>query len=111
MVPGTRFSELLPLFQADEDTDAVLLIGEIGGTMEEEAADSLDSGAFAKPLVAFLAGRWAPEGVRMGHAGAIISGGSGSVAHKSERLRRAGAAVAGRPGQVSGLLREMMGGI
>ena len=111
MVPGTRFSELLSLFQADEDTDAVLLIGEIGGSMEEEAADSLDSGAFAKPLVAFLAGRWAPEGVRMGHAGAIISGGSGSVAHKSERLRRAGAAVAERPGQVSGLLKEMMGGI
>jgi succinyl-CoA synthetase alpha subunit len=109
-VPGTRFGELLPLFEADAETDAVLLIGEIGGSMEEEAADSKASGAFTKPLVAFLAGRWAPEGVRMGHAGAIVSGGAGSVKHKIERLHAAGAAVAERPAQVGDLLIKAMGG-
>jgi len=108
-VPGTRFAELLPLFQADGETEAVLLIGEIGGTMEEEAADCVLSGTFSKPLVAFLAGRWAPEGVRMGHAGAIISGGAGSVQHKIERLRLAGALVAERPSLVGALLTKALG--
>lgn len=106
-VPGTRFAELLPLFQADPQTEAVVLIGELGGSMEEEAARMLADKAFRKPLVAFLAGRTAPEGRRMGHAGAIVSGGRGSVADKMKALSRAGARVAARPREVGTLLREL----
>jgi succinyl-CoA synthetase alpha subunit len=106
-VPGTRFAELLPLFQADPQTEAVVLIGELGGSMEEEAARMLADKSFRKPLVAFLAGRTAPEGRRMGHAGAIVSGGRGSVADKMKALSRAGARVAARPREVGTLLREL----
>jgi succinyl-CoA synthetase alpha subunit len=107
-IPGTRFSELLPLYQNDDETDAVLMIGELGGTMEEEVADLIANGLFTKPLVAFLAGRTAPEGVKMGHAGAIISGGAGSVHAKIQALRRVGAAVAERPSQVGKLLKAAL---
>lgn len=108
-VPGTRFAELLPDFQADPGTDAVVLIGELGGTMEEEVADAMRAGVFTKPLVAFLGGRTAPEGKRMGHAGAIISGGKGSVADKIAALEGAGARVADRPAAVGRILAEAMG--
>jgi len=107
-VPGTRFAELLPDFQADPGTDAVVVIGELGGTMEEEVADAMRDGTFTKPLVAFLGGRNAPPGRRMGHAGAIVTGGKGSVAGKAAALRGAGALVAGRPRQVGELLREAL---
>lgn len=73
-VPGTRFAELLPLYEADPDTHAVVIIGELGGTMEEEVAEAMEAKAFTKPLVAFMGGRTAPEGKRMGHAGAIVTG-------------------------------------
>ena len=104
-VPGTRFAEMLPDFQADPSTEAVVIIGELGGTMEEEVAEALESKVFTKPLVAFLAGRTAPEGKRMGHAGAIVSGGKGTVKGKIEALERAGAYVAERPSRIGELLR------
>lgn len=108
-VPGTRFAELLPLYEADPDTEAVVIIGEIGGTMEEEVAELIKNGGYTKPLVAFLGGRTAPAGVRMGHAGAIITGGKGSVQDKIEALEAVGARVAERPSRVGVLLRETLG--
>lgn len=108
-VPGTRFAEMLPDFQADPDTDAVVVIGELGGTMEEEVADAIRAGTFTKPLVAFLGGRNAPAGKRMGHAGAIVTGGKGTVAGKTAALRAAGALVADRPSRVGLLLAEALG--
>lgn len=108
-VPGTRFAELLPLYEADAETRALVMIGELGGSMEEEVAEAVRAGVFTKPLVAFIGGRTAPEGKRMGHAGAIVSGGHGSVAGKTKALEGAGALVASRPSQVGPLLREVMG--
>jgi len=108
-VPGTRFAEMLPDYQADSDTDAVVIIGELGGTMEEEVAEAMLSGAFTKPVVAFLGGRTAPAGKRMGHAGAIVTGGKGSVADKIEAFEKAGALVADRPRMVGELLRQALG--
>lgn len=108
-VPGTRFAELLPLYEADAGTDAVVIIGELGGTMEEEAAELKRQGIFTKPLVAFLGGRTAPPGVKMGHAGAIATGGKGSVKDKIEALESAGALVADRPSRVGALLRRSLG--
>ena len=108
-VPGTRFAELLPLYQNDDGTDAVVIIGELGGTMEEEVADAMKAGMFKKPVVAFLGGRTAPKGKKMGHAGTIISGGKGSVEGKIAALIEAGALVAERPSQVGSLLRRAAG--
>lgn len=107
-VPGTRFNEMLPLYQQDDQTDAVVIIGELGGTMEEEVAESIASGEFSKPLVAFLGGRTAPKGKRMGHAGAIVTGGKGSVEGKIEALEAVGAFVAQRPRFVGELLKEIL---
>ncbi|MBN2898234.1 MAG: CoA-binding protein, partial [Clostridia bacterium] len=81
-VPGTRFAEFLPFYEADPETKAIVIIGELGGTMEEEVAQAIKDGILTKPLVAFLGGRTAPKGQKMGHAGAIISGGKGSVEDK-----------------------------
>ncbi len=106
-VPFTRFSEMLPLFQADPDTDAVLIIGELGGTMEEEVAEAIQQGTFTKPLVAFVAGRNAPEGKKMGHAGAIVSGGKGTAKGKAQALRAAGALVADRPSEIGDLFEQV----
>jgi succinyl-CoA synthetase alpha subunit len=108
-VPGTRFAEFLPDYQADPDTDAVVIIGELGGTMEEEVAEAIEAGVFTKPLVAFLGGRTAPAGKRMGHAGAIVSGGKGSVADKIAALERVGGFVADRPRLVGELLARALG--
>jgi len=108
-VPGTRFAEMLPDYQADPATDAVVIIGELGGTMEEEMAEAMQSGVFTKPVVAFLGGRTAPAGKRMGHAGAIVTGGKGSVADKIEAFENAGALVADRPRLVGELLRRALG--
>ncbi len=103
-VPGTRFAEMLPDYEADPGTDAVVVIGELGGTMEEECAQAITSGVYTKPLVAFIGGRTAPKGKRMGHAGAIVTGGTGSVEEKVRALEAAGASVADRPSQVGTLL-------
>ncbi len=107
-VPGSRFAEYLPDFQADPDTDAVVVIGELGGTMEEEVAESIRSGKFRKPLVAFIGGRTAPPGKRMGHAGAIASGSSGSALDKARILESVGALVADRPSRVGELLERLL---
>ena len=106
-VPGTRFAEFLPLYEKDPETEAVVIIGELGGTMEEEVAEAMKNGSFTKPVVAFLGGRTAPKGQKMGHAGAIISGGKGSVEDKIKALTEAGGLVAERPRLVGKLLEKL----
>jgi len=98
-IPGTSFTEILELFEADAQTKAVLLIGEIGGTAEEEAAQFFKR-KMTKPMFAFVAGRTAPPGKRMGHAGAIIEGGSGDAASKAEVLRSSGIHVIESPAEM-----------
>ena len=107
-VPGTRFAELLPLYEKDPETHGVVIIGELGGTMEEEIASAIENKIFTKPLVAFLSGRTAPKGKKMGHAGAIITGGKGSVEDKAAALEKAGALVAKRPSDVGEILRKAL---
>jgi succinyl-CoA synthetase alpha subunit len=105
-VIGTTFLDVLQLFATDEGTDAIVLIGEIGGAAEEMAAAWAGEHLADVPKVAFIAGRTAPEGKRMGHAGAIISGGSGTAASKVAALEAAGFRVAGSPTELPGLLRD-----
>jgi len=100
---GTQFLDAIKLFKQDPDTDAVVMIGEIGGSAEEEAADYI-AAHISKPVVAFIAGRTAPPGRRMGHAGAIIAGGTGRAEDKIAKLRAAGVLVADYPEQVAELL-------
>jgi len=102
---GTTFLDVLQLFAADPETDAIVLIGEIGGSAEEEAAAWASEHLRGVPMAAFIAGRTAPEGRRMGHAGAIISGGSGTAADKIRALEAAGIQVAGSPTEIPALLR------
>ena len=92
-VKGLRFAELLPFFQQDPATRAVLVLGEIGGTEEEELAAEIARLSFTKPVFVLLAGASAPEGVTMGHAGALVQGGRGTIASKTSALRQVGAAV------------------
>jgi succinyl-CoA synthetase alpha subunit len=103
---GTTFLDVLRLFAADDETDAIVLIGEIGGAAEEEAAAWASVHLRGTPMAAFIAGRTAPEGKRMGHAGAIISGGRGTAASKVEALEAAGIRVAGSPTELPALLRD-----
>jgi succinyl-CoA synthetase alpha subunit len=103
---GTTFLDVLQLFAADDETDAIVLIGEIGGVAEETAAAWAGEHLVDIPKVAFIAGRTAPEGKRMGHAGAIISGGQGTAASKVEALEAAGFRVAASPTELPGLLRD-----
>jgi len=105
-VIGTTFLDVVQLFAADPDTDAIVLIGEIGGAAEEEAAAWAGEHLRDVPKAAFIAGRSAPEGKRMGHAGAIISGGMGTAASKVEALEAAGFRVAGSPTELPQLLRD-----
>jgi succinyl-CoA synthetase alpha subunit len=102
---GTTFLDVLQLFAADPETRAIVLIGEIGGSAEEEAAAWAGEHLRDVPMAAFIAGRTAPEGRRMGHAGAIISGGSGTAADKIAALEAAGIRVAGSPTEIPALLR------
>jgi succinyl-CoA synthetase alpha subunit len=106
---GTSFIDALALFQDDDETDAVVLIGEIGGTAEQEAADYV-ARAFTKPVVGFIAGQTAPPGRRMGHAGAIIAGGQGTAAEKMEALSTAGVHVVRSPADMGTKMREALGG-
>jgi len=105
---GTNFIDCLAAFQADPGTDAIVMIGEIGGTDEQEAA-RYAAQQVRKPVVSFIAGQTAPPGRRMGHAGAIISGSSGTAAEKMSALKAAGVAVMQRPADVVPLLRERVG--
>jgi succinyl-CoA synthetase alpha subunit len=102
-VIGTNFIDALRLFQADEETEAVVLIGEIGGSDEEEAAAFIKE-KVTKPVVAFIAGQTAPPGKRMGHAGAIVSGGSGTAAEKVAALTAVGIPVAKVPSEITSLV-------
>ena len=102
---GTRFVDALALFERDDSTEAVVLIGEIGGTAEEEAADFIKE-HMTKPVFAFIAGRTAPPGRRMGHAGAIISGGKGTAADKFAALEAAGAVVVQNPALIGETVKE-----
>lgn len=106
-VVGMSFEEALALFGEDPQTEAVVLIGEIGGSAEEAAARHIAAG-FPKPVVAYIAGRTAPPGKRMGHAGAVISGSEGTAVAKIEALSAAGVAVADLPGQVAGLVKALI---
>ena len=101
---GTRFIDAIQLFNADEHTDAIVMIGEIGGSAEEEAAEYI-SKYVKKPVVGFIAGRTAPPGRRMGHAGAIISGGKGTAAEKMEAMRDAGIHVCDSPAMIGETMR------
>jgi succinyl-CoA synthetase alpha subunit len=102
---GTTFLDVLELFQADPDTDKVVMIGEIGGNDEEIAADYIKT-HMTKPVVGFIAGRTAPEGKRKGHAGAIISGGAGTAVGKMDAMRAAGVHVAEAPSDIPELIRQ-----
>lgn len=106
-VTGSNFLDVLELFRDDAETEAVALVGEIGGSDEEEAARFIAE-ELGKPAVAFIAGRTAPKGKRMGHAGAIISGSSGTAEEKVETLNAAGVPVAEEPAQIATLLKERL---
>jgi len=105
---GTVFTDCLRAFEKDAQTHAVVLVGEIGGTDEEDAAALIACGEFSKPVVAFIGGRSAPEGKRMGHAGAIVSGGSGTAQAKVDALKKVGAPVADSPAQIPDLVHSVL---
>lgn len=107
-IPGTRFTDLLPLFAEDPQTEAVVIVGEIGGSIEEDVAEYVTKTGYAKPVLAYIAGRTAPTGKRMGHAGAIISRGKGTVKGKSDALQKAGIPVAATPGEVGAVLKQAL---
>jgi len=106
-IVGTHFIDCLELFEADPDTEAVVLIGEIGGTAEEEAA-SFVKGSMQKPVIGFVAGSTAPPGRRMGHAGAIISGGKGTAAEKISAWKAAGIRVCQSPAEIGATVEELL---
>ncbi len=106
-IPGTNFIDMLKLYEADPETRAVVLIGEIGGTAEEEAAAFVKAHV-TKPVIAFIAGQTAPPGRRMGHAGAIIAGGKGTAAEKMKALREAGIGVVETPAAIGETVKKAL---
>lgn len=108
-VLGTTFPELLALFQEDDETDIVAYFGEIGGVMEEEAAEAIKEGKFTKPLVAYVAGRGLTSGIRFSHASAIIEGGKGTAEGKAKALQEAGAHVVDKPDDIGPTVAKLLG--
>ncbi len=106
-VPGTSFIDCLSRFEADPDTAAIMMIGEIGGSAEEEAAEFIKA-SVSKPVAAYIAGQTAPAGKKMGHAGAIVSGGKGTAAAKMEALSAAGVKVGANPTEAGELMVELV---
>jgi succinyl-CoA synthetase alpha subunit len=107
-LPGTNFVDVLRMFEADPDTDAVVMIGEIGGSMEQDAAEFIKT-SMRKPVVAFIAGSMAPPGKRMGHAGAIVTGASGRAQDKMSVLKAAGATIAPSPAEIGLTMKKVLG--
>jgi succinyl-CoA synthetase alpha subunit len=106
---GTTFAELLPFFQKDEGSDGVVYFGEIGTVMEEEAAEIIKEGDYRKPLVAYIAGKGLPPGLRFSHASAIVEGGRGSAEGKIKALREVGAHVVDRPEEIGAAVKKVFG--
>jgi succinyl-CoA synthetase alpha subunit len=107
-VLGMSFADILPLFEKDPDTKAVAIFGEIGGPYEEEAAECVRKGEFTKPLVVYVAGAWAPEGMRFSHASSIIERGKGSAKDKIKSLKEAGVHVVDRPDEIAPTLKKLL---
>jgi len=107
-ITGLNFIDALGMFEKDKQTKACVLIGEIGGNLEELAADYISKQKYSKPVVAFIAGRSAPPGKRMGHAGAIITGKAGTANSKIESFKNAGVGTAEKPSEVAELLKKLM---
>lgn len=108
-IVGLSFVDILRMFEKDKQTEAVALIGEIGGNLEELAAEYVATENYSKPVVAFIAGRTAPPGKRMGHAGAIVMGKAGTAQSKIEAFTKAGVPVAEKPGDIAKLLAKKLG--
>jgi succinyl-CoA synthetase alpha subunit len=107
-IVGTTFSDIARMFQTDQTTDVILLVGEVGGSMEEEVAELVMGGEVTKPTVAYIAGRTAPKGKRMGHAGAIVAAGRGSIESKLDAFNAASIPVAEVPDDVVSLVRRVL---
>lgn len=108
-VLGLTMADVLKMYEKDEQTKAVAVFGEIGGTLEEEAAEAVANGDFTKPLVVFIAGAWAPEGMRFSHASSIVEKGRGTAKGKMKALTEAGAYVVESPEEIAPKIKELIG--